>query len=256
MLVLLPPSEGKSTPLEGAPLDLADLSNPVLNATRDLVLESLVALCRDEPQRAIDTLGLGPTQSAEVGRNAALRSAPTAAAWDVYSGVLFEALNLPGMDAQQLARADSSILISSALFGWLSPSDRIPAYRLSAGVRLPGLPPPRALWRAPLAEALDALPQPGPVVDLRSGAYAALHRAAGDAAGREWLHVSVLLEKDGRRSVVSHHNKATKGRLVADLMEVDPSAVTGPSDLVDVVRGCGWTVEIDGSTLRIVVPAV
>ncbi len=61
----------------------------------------------------------------------------------------------------------------------------------------------------------------GPVLDLRSGAYAAAWTPRGELAERT-LTVRVLHERevDGVpvRSVVSHFNKATKGRLVRDLL--------------------------------------
>jgi hypothetical protein len=54
--------------------------------------------------------------------------------------------------------------------------------------------------------------------------------------------VRVLHEVDGRRTVVSHFNKATKGRLVRDLLRDDRIADT-PTDLVDQLGALGWDVE-------------
>ena len=48
MLILLPPSEGKTAPRRGKPLDLAELSFPELTETRDLLLTALVDLCAGE----------------------------------------------------------------------------------------------------------------------------------------------------------------------------------------------------------------
>lgn len=68
---------------------------------------------------------------------------------------------------------------------------------------------------------LDAAAGKGPVLDLRSGAYAATWTPRGALAERT-VTVRVLHERevDGVpvRSVVSHFNKATKGRLVRDLL--------------------------------------
>ena len=41
MLVLLPPSEGKTPPRRGRPVDLAALSHPELTAAREAVLRAL-----------------------------------------------------------------------------------------------------------------------------------------------------------------------------------------------------------------------
>ncbi|NKY08260.1 peroxide stress protein YaaA, partial [Cellulomonas hominis] len=43
MLILLPPSEGKTAPVRGAALDLSALSAAGLTGTREAVLDALVA---------------------------------------------------------------------------------------------------------------------------------------------------------------------------------------------------------------------
>jgi cytoplasmic iron level regulating protein YaaA (DUF328/UPF0246 family) len=103
------------------------------------------------------------------------------------------------------------VRIASALFGLLRPTDRIPAYRLSADVTLPGIGALAGVWREPVGAVLAA--GDDLILDLRSGAYAKL----GPAPERALLG-RVLLERNGKRSVVSHHNKATKGRLVRGLV--------------------------------------
>ncbi|MFP5407571.1 MAG: peroxide stress protein YaaA, partial [Gammaproteobacteria bacterium] len=57
----------------------------------------------------------------------------TARADRVYSGVLYEALDLTSLDAAARRRATSWLAVTSGLFGLLRPADRIPAYRLSGG---------------------------------------------------------------------------------------------------------------------------
>jgi hypothetical protein len=52
----------------------------------------------------------------------------------------------------------------------------------------------------------------------------------------------VLHEVAGRRQVVSHFNKATKGRLVRSLLE-DGANPRTPAALATVLRDLGWTVE-------------
>ena len=127
--------------------------------------------------------------------------------------------------------------------------DRIPAYRLSAGSALPGLPTLRALWRPALSPVVAALP--GLVVDLRSGSYAALAPVPGAVT------VQVLSERpDGTRAVVSHFNKAHKGRLARLLATTtaEPEDVVG---LRRLLRRAGLHVEHDGGTaLTLVVPAI
>ncbi len=113
------------------------------------------------------------------------------------------------------------MLVSSGLWGAVRLTDRIPPYRCPIGARLPGVGALPALWRRDLGAALTAAAGRGPVLDLRSGAYAAAWTPRGELAERT-LTVRVLHERevDGVpvRSVVSHFNKATKGRLVRDLL--------------------------------------
>ena len=82
----------------------------------------------------------------------------------------------------------------------------------------------------------------GLVVDLRSTTYAAFWRPAADLA-RRVVTVRVLHETGGRRSVVSHFNKATKGRLVRGLLEdgANPGSVRG---LAATLERLGWQVEV------------
>ncbi len=245
MLILLPPSEGKSAPRRGKPLDLAALSFPSLREPRATVLDALVALCStgtpEQLAGAATVLGLGPTQQDEVSRNARLATAPTARADQVYSGVLYEALDLATLDGSARRRAASRLAITSGLFGLLRPTDRIPAYRLSGSVTLPGLGPVARHWGRHLAPAVEEASAGGLVVDLRSGTYVPFWKPSRSDAARV-ATVRVLQESGGRRTVVSHFNKATKGRLVRDLL-VDGSLPRSPARLAELLGDLGWKVE-------------
>ncbi|MDT0266739.1 peroxide stress protein YaaA [Streptomyces sp. DSM 44915] len=249
MLVLLPPSEGKAGGSRGRPLAWESLSLPGLTEARARVLDELVALCAGDPGKAREVLGLSEGQAPEVARNAALREAPTAPAGAVYTGVLYDALDLATLSPAAKRRAGKALLIFSGLWGALRIGDRIPAYRCSAGVRLPGLGALAGHWRAPLAEVLPEVAGEGPVLDLRSSAYAALWRPAGALAERT-LTVRVLQERvvDGRpkRSVVSHFNKATKGRLVRDLLAAGPLPRRA-GQVAGALRDLGYRVECDAA---------
>lgn len=259
MLVLLPPSEGKYAPRRGAPLDLDALRSPGLGPARRRVLDALVAVCRDDPDAAAAALDLGPTQRDLVDRDARLPSAPTARADRVYTGVLYDALDLASLDAGAKRRAGRRVAVVSALLGLVAPGDRIPAYRLSGQSVLPGLGPVAGVWREALGPAVRDALGTGLLVDLRSSAYAAFWRPEPDLAGRT-ATVRVLHEQDGRRSVVSHFNKATKGRVVRALLEQGADPRT-PAALADTVRDLGWTVEehdqgARGTRLDVVVRAL
>src|SRR4029453_18948557 len=102
-------------------------------------------------------LGLSPKQDDEIERNAALWSSPTMPALTRYTGVLYDALDVRSMTRGQRARAGGRLAVGSALFGVVRADDPIPAYRLSAGSSLPGLPTLRALWKPALSPVLAAV---------------------------------------------------------------------------------------------------
>ncbi|MCX2732966.1 peroxide stress protein YaaA [Saccharopolyspora sp. NFXS83] len=247
MLVLLPPSETKAAGGDGPPLDLDALSCPELTPTRRKLAEALRSLADDVPA-SLSALGLSPRQSGEVERNAALFDSPTAPALERYTGVLFDALDVASLPAAERARADARLAVASALFGLVRGGDPIPAYRLSAGSSMPGFGTLRGVWRPVLEPVLGESGQL--VVDLRSGAYAALARVPGA------VDVQVLAENArGERKVVSHHNKSHKGRL-ARVLAATLDEPTSVHDVIDLARRADMRVEHPSETsLTIVLPA-
>jgi uncharacterized protein len=241
VLILLPPSEGKRRPARGWPLDLDALSFPQLAEARREVLDALTTLCSGDVAKAQAVLGLPDGLSGEIGRNAELATAPAAPAARVYSGVLYEALGLDSLSAAGKRRASSRLLIASSLYGVVRPGDRIAPYRLSGSVSLPGLGTVSSVWRRALAGVLG--PEAGRrlVVDLRSGTYGGFWRPTRDQA-RRVVAVRVLHESNGARTVVSHFNKATKGRIVRALLE-DGATTTRPEAFAALLDRLGWQVE-------------
>ncbi|MHA6805253.1 peroxide stress protein YaaA [Salinifilum ghardaiensis] len=237
MLIVLPPSETKTTGGEGAPLQLESLSFPELNDARRALATELSTLAEDVPA-SLSALGISERQVDQVRLNAELWKAPTAPALERYTGVLYDALDVRSLDGHERGRADRRLAVASALFGLVRGTDEIPPYRMSADARLPGAGKLRPVWRPVLEPVLGGLDEL--VVDLRSGAYAALARVPA-AAG-----VRVLSEDSrGERKVVSHHNKSYKGRLARSLAATaaEPATV---DDLLDLVRSDGFAVEREG----------
>jgi uncharacterized protein len=243
VLILLPPSEGKTQPRRGKPVDLA--TGPVAVPRRE-VRDALVDLCRGPEVDALRVLGLSPGQADDVRLNARLGDLPSAPAEKVYSGVLFEALGLTALDASAHRRALARVAIISSLYGVVRPGERITAYRLGGGVNLPGLGGVAAYWRRHLDPVMRDLAGRGLVVDLRSSTYAAFWRPAPDLAARV-VTVRVLHEVNGRLQVVSHFNKATKGRLVRAVLEDGRDART-PAAFASLLTDLGWTVKAGSRT--------
>jgi cytoplasmic iron level regulating protein YaaA (DUF328/UPF0246 family) len=240
MLILLPPSEGKSAPEAGPALDLSMLAFPELRDTREEVLGALTRLCSGPTVKAAKTLGLGPTQHGEVGANTRLSNEPCGPAIKVYTGVLYEALDAGSLSAAARRRLDSTVAISSGLWGLVRPSDLIPSYRLSGGVTLPGVGKLSTVWRETVSNVISQ--QDGLVIDMRSGAYVALGPLSSDLSDRA-VTVRVLTERMGKRTVVSHHNKSTKG-LVARTLVQSRRTPRSVSDLTDLLATAGHHVEL------------
>ncbi|CQR64345.1 peroxide stress protein YaaA [Streptomyces leeuwenhoekii] len=239
MLVLLPPSEGKAPSGSGAPLKLESLSLPGLGEARAAVLDELVELCAGDEDRARAVLGLSEGLRGEITKNAELRTAGARPAGEVYTGVLYDALDLASLDPAARQRAADRLLVFSGLWGAVRVTDEIPSYRCSMGVKLPGLGALAAHWRAPMAAVLPEAAGDGPVLDLRSSAYAAAWRPKGEVAGRT---ATVRVLHAPTRKVVSHFNKATKGRIVRSLL-TSGAAPGSPAELVAALRDLGYEVE-------------
>ncbi|MDC5698775.1 peroxide stress protein YaaA [Intrasporangium calvum] len=225
MLILLPPSEGKTQRRRGRPLDLATLSFPELTSLRSAVIDSAEQVsARPDAHRL---LSVSPNLIEEVARNTRLRVAPTAPAAEVYSGVLFDALDLASLDPASKRRANRRILIFSALFGVVRPTDRIPAYRLNPAARLPDIGDLTATWREVLTPVLEQeAGDRGLVVDCRSGTYTAMWSPKGALAERR-VHVTV--------PGASHMAKHTRGLVARHLVQSNAQP-RHPEDLVPLLE--------------------
>jgi cytoplasmic iron level regulating protein YaaA (DUF328/UPF0246 family) len=226
VLVVLPPSDTQTPVGRGKPLDTAGLSFPSLAPVRAAVLDALVEVSAGPD--ATKRLCVPATMGDVVRRNVALRSAPTAAAEAVYSGVLYDALGLADLDPASRRRARAWIVVISALWGALRLGDRIPPYRLDMCGRLPGLAHLTDVWRGPLGDVLSAAARRGVVVDCRSSEFATAWRPTGALAERTVV-VKVVRDLDRKRGAASHSAKYTRGMLVRRIITdaVDPRRPEG-----------------------------
>lgn len=215
MLILLPPSEGKTPAVSGAPVSMGELSHPSLNGLREVLLDELAQV--SAAPNALSVLGVGASLVADVERNTRLRVEPAGAASAIYSGVLYDALDYASMTDENLALAQKSVRVVSALWGLVAPQDRIPAYRLSMGVALGAVGKLGGAWKKLLDAELAPLAQGSVVVDCRSSTYVAAWKPAA-GLDTQWVSVKVLRELNGKRSVVSHNAKHTRGVLARHLL--------------------------------------
>jgi uncharacterized protein len=253
VLVLLPPSESKAPPAaRGKPLDLTALSFPALNAVRDRVLDAVAAISAGPD--AVRRLTVGASLSEEVARNTRLRTLPARPALEVYTGVLYDALGWSTLPASARRRGGSRLVVLSALWGALRPSDRVPPYRvpICADLGLGSLP---LFWRTALGPVLAPLAAKGLVVDCRSGEYVAAWPVPAALAART-VAVRVLQEGRTGRTVVSHAAKHTRGEVTRHLLETgaDPGRPQGLAaalaerwavELTPPARpGRSWTLDV------------
>lgn len=243
MHILLPPSEKKAIEGDGPPLDLASLSFPELTAARKRVITALTRACRRRD--APEALGLPAGQVDEaLARNKALKEAPALPVARLYTGVLYDNLDLPSLDPEAAAER---VVVFSGLWGALRLTDRVPPYRLSMSVSLPPLGRLGTFWKPAMTKALRPS---GLIVDMRSGPYAAAWKAPRPAVAVRVFRETVTGGVP-KRTVVSHMAKATRGAIAHDLLEAGADPAT-PEELLKTVADLGYTVELNGTDLDVI----
>ncbi|QGF22720.1 YaaA family protein [Raineyella fluvialis] len=207
MLILLPPSETKTPRTSGHPTDLGGLSFPSLTAARRSVLTALAQVSA-RPD-AHEVLGVPASLAAEAAaHNTGVLDSPATPVAGLYTGVLYDALDLATLSGAARRRANAWLVVVSAAYGALRPTDRVGAYRLAMDVDLPGVGRLGAWWRDRLADELSLAAGQGLIVDCRSTTYVPAWQPTG-AQARRWVRIVV--------PGASHHAKHTRGLLARHL---------------------------------------
>ena len=231
MLFLLPPSETKRVGGGSLTIDQVALTFGGLNKAREAVIAAAGA--------------------------ESLLTAPTMRAIDRYTGTLFGAIHGRGLKgtptehnsltASEIARAKSTVLIQSAMFGLIPSTDLIPEYKLSPSKLLNGLNL-KKLWSDAHLGIWPRLTG-GLIIDLRSKAYAEL---APIPEGIEHYIIKVEVEyPDGSRRTLNHFNKKAKGQLVRAALTAKKAPET-LSELKACAKRVGLTIEVSGHNLTLV----
>ena len=230
-LILLPPSEGKSSGGDGLPWSKTKQSFPELESARKEVIKALKTAMKAPVGERSKLLGVGEAKTDEATKaNLSVGAGKTLPAIDRYTGVLYDALEYGSLSEKLKKRVDSQVVIFSGLWGILRPGDHVPDYKLKMGAKLPALGKPSSFWN-PLISSSLAKAASGVVWDLLPNE----HSAGWDPsiAGTR-IRVSFLddVVKNKKRTLVtvSHWNKLLKGSLVRFLVESqidDPSGLKG-----------------------------
>ena len=284
MRILLPPSAGKTTKESTNHLQLEKLWQAEhLTQTRRQLINDVqnTALLADAAQ----IFKLGPKNAHEISQNLEIYDAPALAAWQLYDGVLYEAAkfaqifsygacaqdgqgqgqgNQPqgsGQGQGGQSQADQSqglqrqleelTLVFSALFGPVRVTDLITPHRLSGSVKLPGQGSVASIWSKALKELLTQQLSGHVVVDLRSAEYGAMYRPT---RGSDCLLLNIGVAKvnpaTGKRSVVSHWAKHTRGLLAGALLRAVAGGQLAASDgdvdeILQVAAGLEGVKEVE-----------
>lgn len=284
MRILLPPSAGKTTKESTNHLQLEKLWQAEhLTQTRRQLIDDVqnTALLADAAQ----IFKLGPKNAHEISQNLEIYDASALAAWQLYDGVLYEAAkfaqifsygacaqdgqgqgqgNQPqgsGQGQGGQSQADQSqglqrqleelTLVFSALFGPVRLTDLITPHRLSGSVKLPGQGSVASIWSKALKELLTQQLSGHVVVDLRSAEYGAMYRPT---RGSDCLLLNIGVAKvnpaTGKRSVVSHWAKHTRGLLAGALLRAVAGGQLAASDgdvdeILQVAAGLEGVKEVE-----------
>lgn len=186
MLILLPPSEKKKSATSSEKFDLsslvfaAELFDTRIQATANQV------------------------------------TSQTSPAIEIYDGVLYQGLNWKTLSAAEQERANSKVLIVSAIFGLVKPLDQIFSYKEKIDNKL---------WRDSIAQVAakfsDEL-----IIDCRSSTY----RGVWPINPANTIEVRVFQIVAGERNVITHMSKKYRGELTRHLLTQASDPIT-PADV-------------------------
>ncbi len=211
-VLLLPPSEGKA--------EDGDTSRPwtprlgAFGAALEAPRTQIVTQLRKDKGGAQKLLGVtGGHLVRAQSCNMQLIGAPCLPAWQRYTGVVWDHLDLASLTATQRNAFAKRIIVPSGLLGLVRADDQIPDYRLKMGARLAPFGTMSKFWNEAITDALVSTVKKKTVIDLLPNEY---------RAAIKWN----LLDNVVRVDLVSHsgavvggHNaKAAKGLLARHLL--------------------------------------
>ena len=142
----------------------------------------------------------------------------TSPAIEIYDGVLFQGLNWKTLTAAEQKRANTKVLIISALFGLVRPLDKIFSYKEKIDNKL---------WREAIAQ-VSAKFSNELVIDCRSSTY----KGVWTINPQNTVEVRVFKVNGAERNVITHMSKKYRGELTGHLLK----QTTDPVSAAEVQR--------------------
>jgi hypothetical protein len=218
-VLLLPPSEGKA--------DGGNLKQPwtysvgALGCALATQREAISKHLRHTKGGDQKLLGVGGAHLARAqAANSHLLDSPSLPAWQRYTGVVWDHLDLASLSAAQRNAFVKRIFVPSGLLGLVRADDPIPDYRLKMGARLAPFGAMSKWWRDDITSALLQATKNKAIIDLLPNE----HRSA-----LNWdllptaIRVDLVAHSGG---VVGGHNaKAAKGLLAQHLLLSSGSSI-------------------------------
>jgi hypothetical protein len=186
MLILLPPSEKKKAATSHEKFDLSSLT-----------FAAELSALRSQTTAEYDFSQTSP-------------------AIEIYDGVLYQGLGWHSLSATQRKRANSRVLIVSALFGLIKPLDNIFQYKTKIDSKL---------WRDAIATVSEKFVNEL-VIDCRSSTY----KSVWTINPENTVDVRVFKVNGTERSVITHMSKKYRGELTRHLL-MQPSDPGTPADV-------------------------
>ena len=179
MLILLPPSEGKTDGARLNPQWLRGLS------FGDQLTDRRIQL--------IDQVGLP------------LNTELVSPAIDIFQGVLYKSMDYRSLSVPTQRKANSHLLIFSGLFGAIRPLDEIPNHKHKMK---------SSDWSELLPPVLEGI-ESKLIVDCRSSTYSPAWKPDPQIT----VGIRVFQEISGRLSIITHMSKKYRGELTRKLLE-------------------------------------
>ena len=204
MLILLPPSEKKKAATSQEKLELSSL-----------VFAAELTGARSQTTTSHDFSQTSP-------------------AIEIYDGVLFQGLNWKTLTAAEQKRANTKVLIISAIFGLVRPLDKIFSYKEKIDNKL---------WREAIAQ-VSAKFSNELVIDCRSSTY----KGVWTINPQNTVEVRVFKVNGAERNVITHMSKKYRGELTGHLLKQtnDPTTAAEVQRIAAQLFECELHAPVDG----------